>query len=379
MTIRPSERLAFEPHLCKSARERIDAIISASPQADSFQTLLRPKDAPCAPNRDNDAQRASLSPDSDEPIDTAPPLLPAPYFQMNLHLNSRPSLDEAGASKVAPDVLCNTKLTGTYDEKPAQTEKLTSSPPLNLVAGDQLPARRESSIFPSDNIRFDALTGFGRQNDAPKPASIAQLRQIEKHDPSKAPFLRDALPPVSLATIETHLGLLLRRAITTEASTPAEPSVDAAAFDPQSAARAPAPLKILTLEMEPAHLGPLSVKIRMTDNRIAIEISTPSRETLDALFSVQERLQNTINATGAALDALSFSQSSPTPPATEFGDLGPALPNAPTPQGREQLTQNHKKGRRAHADHSEIGEGNDAPSLHGSTRPGDMRSHGVYL
>jgi len=186
-------------------------------------------------------------------------------------------------------------------------------------------------------------------------------------------------PTINFRLLESHLPVTVAHTVTTLAGEKGESPT--AVFEITGSAMhrldERTPLKILKFELEPASLGAVQVKMRMTQSRVEIEIDVQSVSTLSILHDIKDKLTNAVGATGCAVEAL---------------DIGIVPSNSPPDAGRvgsdeggQAYPQGFQPGARGFGDSDRSGQRRGAhdANLAVDPRSGEphspVRAHGVYL
>jgi chemotaxis protein MotD len=105
---------------------------------------------------------------------------------------------------------------------------------------------------------------------------------------------------------------------------------------PSEAAAPPrsAPVKVLTLQLEPADLGAIAIKLRLIGNHLDMQVEATQHDTLQALVNDHDRLRQLLQSGGYSIDSLSIKST-----ASSGADLGSHL-NRPE---RDQSPPNEGK------------------------------------
>jgi flagellar hook-length control protein FliK len=102
-------------------------------------------------------------------------------------------------------------------------------------------------------------------------------------------------------------------------------------------------LKVLHLELKPANLGSVTVRIELKDNAVTVHLETQRRETLAAIERERDALMTSLSAAGYKVDSIT---TAPQSDATRLGGLtsGSADGGAAGAQGGFQGGSNHGQG-----------------------------------
>jgi flagellar hook-length control protein FliK len=159
------------------------------------------------------------------------------------------------------------------------------------------------------------------------------------------PFAQPVAPPATriVAThVETHF------APTANLSPPTQQVADAvlnrlggdSSPDPTAGSALPTPqlstaspnstLKVLTVQLEPADLGSVAIKMRLTGNHLDMEVMAAQHDTLRALSNDHDRLRDTLQSCGYSIDNLSIKAS----PSAQSGSSDNQNPSQRNPQNQ---------------------------------------------
>jgi len=106
------------------------------------------------------------------------------------------------------------------------------------------------------------------------------------------------------------------------------------------------PVKVLHIELEPADLGKVTVRLSLKDNVLDVHLEASHRETADAIVKDRALLSNALRAAGYAVDAITAQAAEP----LRTGMQPPAAPgdahsqHSATPQGQSGLSHPHRNG-----------------------------------
>lgn len=154
---------------------------------------------------------------------------------------------------------------------------------------------------------------------------------------------------IHVDALATHLPALVVRNLS-------EPWVGAnrvAATDTvQLRLRDAAPLKVVELRLEPASLGAITVRMKLLQSRIEIEIDADAPSTLVLLHDAKEALASALDGAGLTLDALDLKMGL-RPPSEMRRDEGGSSSQPQSPDAEERNSQHeerpgHRKERDAH-------------------------------
>ena len=220
------------------------------------------------------------------------------------------------------------------------------------------PASPQTSA-PSSFARTAAAGGPSPPLDASDPAPTVQLRSVETH----VPFAHLTLPGAS----QSAGGVA-----SSPESSLASPRMDA----PRDTT--PTAVKFVAFDLEPASLGAVGVKMRLSKTSVDIEMNVSAPAAIDYLRDRRDALRKSIENAGVSVDALTVT-------------ISPAsAPNAKLPSGSENEPKGFAAAGRAASD---AGAGRDGanPDRNGQKRDSksEQKAHsnfgcragaaGVYL
>jgi chemotaxis protein MotD len=140
----------------------------------------------------------------------------------------------------------------------------------------------------------------------PQLARAEQTAPSAKVDAPASDNQIPAAPPIriDLGALETYLPAVILR----EASNMPQSAIDAQAGTTSTSAAplappAQGPLKVLKFQIEPASLGAISVKMRVTQSRIELQIEAQSARTSALIENTQDKLAAAISDKGYVLDS----------------------------------------------------------------------------
>lgn len=220
-----------------------------------------------------------------------------------------------------------------------------------------------------DKIRLDAEP----VNPSETAYSASKEQPVETALKADGPTLS---LPIHVSKLESYLPPVL---VTTldELSAPAEQSNPAASIPSQPETLAPARLKILTFDLHPEKLGPVTVRMRMNRSHVEIAIDVRTEDARVALNRTSDAIVEAIAGHGLTLEPPDIRLASP-PTAIESP---PPMNNQSSFAGADGFAQS--QGRAHHDEKSAFGQhnwGSDQKSGQAQSvaaDPGDIS--GVYL
>jgi hypothetical protein len=99
------------------------------------------------------------------------------------------------------------------------------------------------------------------------------------------------------------------------------------------ATQAVTPIKILSFELEPASLGTLTVRVKISRTHVDLSIGADSDDALTLLNSSRGKLIGAIRATGAELESLTIQATQISPPAAQQANESRAHPDERSSSG----------------------------------------------
>jgi hypothetical protein len=290
------------------------------------------------------AQPSQPPEDSEQPAFQALPILD---FAMNSTVSALVMSD--GRTLTEPDDHKeNSDSAIVVDAHVPSTTELTMAPvahvsPADGVANDpeaaQQPARALAPTTPA--VAFDLLESQSLADAASSPVA-------DVHETQTIPV--DARFTLHVTALETHLPDALARAASNMAALIGAEGVSAPVKLGPIATRRDAAVKILRFELQPASLGALVVKMRMTQACVEIEIESQSVSTVSRLNELRDRITNAVAATGCVVEAIDLRIAPPLAPDTGQPQANDGRP--PASQGfqsqRQDFSDGSKSGSRNH-------------------------------
>jgi flagellar hook-length control protein FliK len=201
-------------------------------------------------------------------------------------------------------------------------------------SGEQVPAEQQQPCASHSAKPPHAGTGASRAltnsltNELlpgnPKPSALPQMASRELQSQVTASAQPAATPAIKIVAshVETHFAPTANfspptqqvvNAVLNELSRDA-PKTDAPALGVTapvqlSTSQANSPVRVLTVQLEPADLGSVAIKMRLTGNHLDLEVVAAQRDTLRALSSDHDRLRGTLESCGYSIDNLSIKAS----------------------------------------------------------------------
>ena len=220
-------------------------------------------------------------------------------------------------------------------------------------AAGELPQRSLAPREPEPQVATGDLGLAGVSSDrgseslTPRPTSFtARVSESGAEASSKwtqtaerAPLVAEAGPEtaifVRVESITTYLPAIVGQTLSnvqSDVAAPGNPGVQTQ-VDHETGKRSA--VRVLKFEIEPGSLGSITVKMRMTSARVAIEIAAQSATTYVLLQDVRERLTAVVGESGFAVDALSVQLSPATTPLDmrQDGGNGPGEASEHSRQG----------------------------------------------
>jgi hypothetical protein len=212
-------------------------------------------------------------------------------------------------------------------------EKSGSSKEAKTKSSATLPAKQDLPEPPSGSNSWSL-------SDVPASASLRR-----QNSPDNAPATEAApetIENVTIHSLETYFPVVLSNMIAAGVSIASEPGQSAGGeqrsarihIGPTSlVARATqqmaAPIKILTIQLEPESLGNVTVKMKMSRSNVDLHISVDSHDALRALGASHDKLVEAIQSTGYSVHSYTV----------ETGAAAPAsdTPQNPTAFGNQNL------------------------------------------
>ncbi len=275
---------------------------------------------------------------------------------------------------------------------PSPSADSSSQPPQGQVVAAQmdLPTNKLRNNEPEEALlqgRADlapdlqpAATGNpnGEQNDAANPSPKRDTARVEisKQAAEAGPKTdTSSLPP---ATLHRIAGAVLSetRAMAAELNS-RSPDFDGMAR--LMSARAPdGVLRVLQLQLHPAELGLVTIKMRLAGDNLEMELQTSSEETAQLLRHDSEKLSGLLRGSGYRPDVISIQVKPPDAPQQDA-----SFSSRPQPQSQQQTFHqgaSQQEGRFRHRDEGYESEGagarNDADE-DGASRA--RNASGIYL
>lgn len=149
-----------------------------------------------------------------------------------------------------------------------------------------------------------AAHDVGNYVQAPTSASPAQLDTSNVSAPEPIGTLAIFAPSTQLPTAFAELLVPQARSLLASASPASAPATAAASAAPiVEAQRHVGAPKILTIELEPASLGAVTVKMKLAHSGIDMRISVESTEALHRLDATRDRLVEAMQSSGCTVDS----------------------------------------------------------------------------
>jgi flagellar hook-length control protein FliK len=262
----------------------------------------------------------------------APPMTLQPPSQPVLHwpLQSAPEQSDAVERRqsLSPAIFTGEKNTSLKDAK--------AKPSVTVLAKQELPgpALAEPNEPP-----------FGSNSGSPfeilASASPRRQNNPDKVQATEAP--PETIKNVTIHSLETHLPVVLSNMVAGWAPIPSEPgqsiegeqrnvSIHVGPTPPATSAsqQMDAPIKIVTIQLEPESLGNVTVKMKMSRSNVDLHISVDSHDALRALGASHDKLVEAIQSTGCSVSSYTV----------DAGAAAPASDGAqnPTGFGNQNLT-----------------------------------------
>jgi hypothetical protein len=177
------------------------------------------------------------------------------------------------------------------------------------------PASPQSSA-PSQFARTAAAGRTSPPLDGPDSAPTVQLRSVETH----VPFAHLTLPVAN----ESAGGVSSSRE-----SGVAAPRMDA----PRDTT--PAAVKFVAFDLEPASLGAVGVKMRLSKTSVVIEMNVSAPAAMDYLRDRRDALRKCIETTGVSVDALTVTISPASAPNPKLSNGAESEPKGFAANGRD--------------------------------------------
>jgi chemotaxis protein MotD len=186
---------------------------------------------------------------------------------------------------------------------------------------------------------------------ADKPAGEPPAPERKRETPLAVTRQETFLPPAGQLPVSHQAA----ERIVAELKASADPSTTSAATIRQDAGAAPAPIRVLHIQLQPPELGLLTVKLSLQGNALDIKLEAAEQRTVRMLEADRDRLSDMLRVAGYAVDGLAVTlptgdgrvnPGSTLPPGTgdslaqqsTGGQAGGAQPDAQRgqqPQGRE--------------------------------------------
>ncbi|WP_424363512.1 hypothetical protein [Methylocystis parvus] len=181
----------------------------------------------------------------------------------------------------------------------------SSLPPVSETGGPELSALDATDSGTATDVRIDT-------QDKLQPAALTASLSSQE--------MQGGAPRIHINELAVHLPIALDRAVTEVISQPGDARSGAARQVVSPAPARQEALKILKFDVEPAAMGPISVRMKITQSRIEIRMDAQSAAA-PALMEAREALSATIGDRGLTLDAyevrvLAAPQSTTTPDAS---------------------------------------------------------------
>ncbi len=200
---------------------------------------------------------------------------------------------------------------------------------MTAPSGDPIPSKNQQpSPTLSPKAALAGAVSSGGVTNGQKNQLVPELTLAGagSHDPQKqtSPFAEPATAPTTKivsAHVETHFapaqGLSpptqqVADAVLNELGADASPDPAALGSTPAiqaSANPSNSPLKVLTVQLEPADLGSVAIKMRLTGNHLDMEVTAAQHDTMRVLSSDHDRLRDTLQSCGYSIDKLSIKAS----------------------------------------------------------------------
>jgi chemotaxis protein MotD len=208
----------------------------------------------------------------------------------------------------------------------------------------------------------DALAG---QDANPSLTSGGSGRGGAQHGAAQA-------TPVNVVTQETHTPPVLALSPVQQIATSIIEAADAASSqdgaNPAPPAAAPEParqslqaLQVLDIKLEPADLGTVSVKMRLTGTKLELHIEVAQKDTLPLLHKEGDSLSSQLQSSGYSVESLTIKAAAENGGATAQQHSGHGAAQG-QPQGQGQGQQQSQSQSSSFANQSGTGQGADARS-----------------
>jgi flagellar hook-length control protein FliK len=202
------------------------------------------------------------------------------------------------------------------DQPAGNAAKTASASP---VASRLTPQDLQNDISAEITPRFSVPTLPAGSRDqviaSNQPASVPATKILSTHTETHFP---PTLGPSPVQQVENALLAQLGESAT--AADAADPG-SSTARQP-SADGANSPLKILTIQLEPADLGSVAIKMRLTGNHLDMQVEVTQHDTLQALTVDHDRLRDMLQSCGYSVDGLSIKAAPTTQSTPSDGQTG---------------------------------------------------------
>jgi hypothetical protein len=189
-------------------------------------------------------------------------------------------LDDASAKPVSPGRL----RISTQFASPSFARALAHGAPSRGPAGDLAAALR-----------------------AEEPASAMQT---EPASGASDPAPQTATVKLTVASFETHFPVAVANflggrpaSLHADPSSPGQVAVDPTP-SPASVQRGDSPVKVLTFEMEPAMVGPIQIRMKISRSRVELQMAAGTSDALSLLEGSRKQLSAAIAGTGYEIDSI---------------------------------------------------------------------------
>lgn len=326
----------FRPN---AIRQSLNQVFAAAVGADSaFVGTTKAKEKGSSSEGDEVASSASAQ--------AAPPMTLQPPSQPVLQWPSQSAPEQSVAAEreqsLSPVISSGEKISSPKDAK--------TRPGVTFIAKQSFP---DSPLAAPNEPPLGSKSGplFEVQ------ASVSPQRQngLDNVQATEAP--PETMKNVTIHSLETHFPVVLSNIVAEAAPIPSEPSqpadgeqrnvrIHVGPTSPATGAsrQMEAPIKILTIQLEPESLGNVTVKMKMSRSNVDLHISVDSRDALRALGASHDKLVEAIQSTGYSVSSYTV----------ETGASAPASDSAqnPTGFGNQNLTSS---GPDVGAGHEHIG------------------------
>jgi len=247
------------------------------------------------------------------------------------------------------------------DEKKCNLTEKNISRTVKTTADDREDNLEIFSKLSAADVSKAAVVSKTEWNALQNARELLETRTQAQNDTLAASDNSQAL--IRIDAIESHLPFAVAHAIITSInSNKLEDENELSSFASEPVAvDARNPVKILKLDLEPVSLGCVSVKMRMSQSRIEVQIVVETTVARSILHDAKDKLASAIATTGCKMDAIDI-RINPTPQILDHGfsqddRMGQSFSQG-AQSGEQDRASGHNSGRRDSAsDQSPVNKG----------------------